>query len=252
MISPADTTWRELLARHGPAVRTLIEQELHDFSDIAQREAEKLPSAFAGEDDVLTRGILACGKTEVVPLVQLMHPMLRRALGALSNSDLKNSQAAKWILSFALLAEGVGTEIRPRFDATPLKPLIAGRKDLSDTEQRSAALLALALNDPATARALIDAEPASYAQPIVRFEFNLYELIRYLAHVIEHGEPADWIEPAWGEYLAGFPMHLAADAAEWPDVFYFARVLANARGDRVGEIADDLHARVRLLASQGQ
>ncbi|VTU19994.1 hypothetical protein H4CHR_00496 [Variovorax sp. PBS-H4] len=252
MISPADTTWRELLARHAPAVHALVEQELQDFADVAQREAEDLPSAFAGEDDVVARGILACGKAEVVPLVELMHPMLRRALGAVSDNDRRNSLAAKRILSFALLAEGVGTKTPSGLDATPLKSLAAGRKSLSDTEQRSAALLALAFGDPDTARALIDAEPVSYEQPVVRFEFNLYELIRYLAHVIEHRRPADWIEPAWGEYLAGFPMHLAADAAEWPDIFYFARVLANARGDRVGDMADDLHARVRLLASGGQ
>ena len=250
--APAATTWQELLARHAPAVHQLIAQQLVNFANVAARDSSKLPSAFAGLDSVLARGILACGSAEVHALIVLMHPALSDALGAVSPSQLQHSQSAKWILSFALLAECAGIPRPPGFDSGPLKPLIRGRRELSDVEQRSAALLALALRDTMTARALIDAEPASDTQPVVSFEFNLYELIRYLADAIDQRRPADWIEPAWVEYIAGFPLHLAADAAEWPDLFYFARVLADVRGGKVSDIADDLHARVQLLAKHGQ
>ena len=76
--------------------------------------------------------------------------------------------------------------------------------------------------------------------------------IRYLAAALDKRWPADWIEPAWVEYLNLFPLHLAADAAEWPDLFMFARVLAELRGDKIADIADDLHARVQRLAQEAE
>jgi hypothetical protein len=60
--------------------------------------------------------------------------------------------------------------------------------------------------------------------------------------------PADWIEPLWVEYFDLFPVHLAAQAAEWPDLFNFARILAGVRGENVASIADDIHARVMHAA----
>lgn len=251
-IPPAATKWHELLARQTPAVRSLIAQQLSNLADVADRAAGTLPGAFAGADKVLARGLLCCGSAELQPLISLLNPLVPQALAALDNVAREHSQAAKRIQSFALLVECTGQSRAKGFDSSALKELAPSRKELSDAQQRSAALLALALRDTATARAFIDAEPVSYTQPVVSFEFNLYELIRYLADAIDKHRPADWIEPAWVEYIAGFPLHLAADAAEWPDLFYFARVLANVRGDKVADIADDLHARVQRLAQQGQ
>ena len=251
-LQAVDTTWRELLKSHEPDARDLIAQHLKNFSRIGEREPARLPSAFAGTDSALARGILACGSDTVRPLIGLLHSSLARALPALTEYQLQHTQSARWILSFALIAECTGTPRPAAFDSAPLKPLVANRKELSDAEQRCAAFLALALGDTATARGLIGATPATYPQPVLRFEFNIYELIRYLADAIDQRRPADWIEPAWLEYLSGFPLHLAAEAAKWPDLFSFARILANVRGDRVEQIADDLHARVHLLAQQGQ
>jgi hypothetical protein len=246
------TTWRDLLAIQEPAARGLIELHLEMYADIGEREADELPDVFSGADQVLARGILACGSEVVRPLLRLQHPFLPAALQALRTQKREQWQSAKWMLSFSLLAECMGTPRLPGFDSAVLQPLIRSRTELKDQEQRSASLLALAMGDTATARALVEAEPARYEQPVLQFEFNLYELIRYLADVVDQRRPPDWIEPAWQEFITGFPMHLAADAAEWPDLFYFARILANVRGDRVGQIADDLHARVHVLAQQGQ
>jgi hypothetical protein len=246
------TTWGEILSRQESEIRALIARELEDFSNIAARAVPTLPSAFSGVDNVLARGILVCGTAAVRPLISLMSPSLRNALPAVTDHELHHTQSARWILSFALVAECAGITRPAGFDEGPLKPLVSGRDGLSDPERRCAAFLALALGDAATARALIGAAAKTWTQPVLRFEFNLYELIRYLADAIDQRRPADWIEPVWLEYFAGFPMHLAADAARWPDIFCFARILANVRGERIGQIADDLHARVRLLAQQGQ
>jgi len=245
-------TWHELLSRHEPAVRSLIAQQLENFEDIGERGSNELPSVFSGSDQILARGILACGCDEVRPLMRLLHPFLPKALAALRDQKREHWQSAKWMLSFAVLAECMGTPRPAGFDGTILKPLVGSRSELKDEEKRSVALLALALGDTTTARAMLDAGPSTYEQPVLAFKFNLFELIRYLADAIDQHRPSDWIEPAWTEYIAGFPMHLAADAAKWSDLFYFARILANVRGDQVGQIADDLHARVHLLAQQGQ
>ncbi len=246
------TTWRELIARHEPAARGLIELQLDLLADLGERDADELPGVFSGADQILARGILACGSEVARPLMRLQHPFLPAALQALRTRKREQWQSAKWMLSFSLLAECMGTPRPAGFDHTVLQPLVKNRTELKDQEQRSAGLLALAMGDTATARAMVEAEPATYEQPVLQFKFNLYELIRYLADVVDQRRPPDWIEAAWQEFISGFPMHLAADAAEWPDLFYFARILANLRGDRVGQIADDLHARVHLLAQQGQ
>ncbi|NHZ89620.1 hypothetical protein F2P45_11435 [Massilia sp. CCM 8733] len=229
----------------------LIEAQLSNLADIADRETDVLAGTFAGVDMVLARAILCCGNAEARPLILLMHPFVPNALAALDSFELEHTQTAKRILSFALLAQCTGVPRPEASDSAPLKPLLPARAELSAKQQRSVALLALAMHDTATARAFIDAEPATYAQPVLSLEFNLYELIRYLADALDQQRPADWIEPAWLEYLEEFPLHLASDAAEWPDLFYFARILANVRGDKVSDIADDLHARVQLLEKQG-
>src|SRR5262249_8846200 len=156
------------------------------------------------------------------------------------------------LVDFALMAECMGTPRPPGFDSTLLQPLIAGRGEFSDARKRAMAFTALALRDTAAALAFLDETPATYDAPVVRFEFNQFELIRYLAAALDQRRPADWIEPAWVEYFTLFPLHISAQAAEWPDPFNFARILANVRGDTVNGIADDLYARVQLLAKQGK
>ena len=249
---PAATTWGALLVRHDPAVRRLVAQQMEALADVGDRDPEDLSTVFAGEDKLLSRGILACGTAEVRPIVRRLHPVLPEALAALSSFEKEHSLEPVRILSFAMIAECTGTRRPAEFSSAALKPLIRARTELTDVQQRSAAMLALALGDTATARGLIDAAPKPFTQPVVRFEFNLYELVRYLADAIDQRRPSDWIETAWVEYIVGFPLHLEADAAEWPDIFHFARILANVRGDKVSDIADDLHARVQLLAKQGQ
>ena len=78
-------------------------------------------------------------------------------------------------------------------------------------------------------------------------------MIRYLAAALEQA-PAGGLDRAAvaRDTWTLFPLHLAAEAAEWPDLFMFARVLAQLRGDKVADIADDLHARVQRLAQEAE
>ena len=145
----------------------------------------------------------------------------------------------------------MGTPRPPGFDSTLLASLLAARAEFGDAQKRAMAFTALALGDIPTALAFLDETPAVYDAPVVRFKFNHFELIRYLAAALAQRRPADWIEPVWVEYFSLFPLHISAQAAEWPDLFNFARILANVRGDKVGGIAVDLHARVQLMAKQG-
>jgi hypothetical protein len=185
-------------------------------------------------------------------MLEHMHPALSRGVEALDATDMRDTLAALRLLNFSLVAECAGKKRPPALDTTLLKPLLPVRKSFGDAQRRSAAFAALALQDTATALAFIDAAPAKYNQPVLKFEFNIFELIRYLAAAIDQRRPSDWIEPAWLEYLEGFPLHLAAEAAEWPDLFNFARVLAQLRGDRIDGIADDLHARIARLAQASE
>ncbi|HEX5099282.1 MAG TPA: hypothetical protein VFV94_07265, partial [Polyangiaceae bacterium] len=211
-----------------------------------------LTSAFAGCSGALARGILLCGTATARVLVRGLHPHLPRVMEALSEQDRRGAPLAHWIVDFALLAECIGTPRPPGFDSSLLSPLLSTREEFSDARRRAMALTALALGDGATALAFLDEKPATYDAPRVRFEFNQFELIRYLAAALDQRRPADWIEPSWVEYFTLFPTHISAQAAEWPDPFKVMRVLANVRGDKVSDIADDLHARVQLLAKQGK
>jgi hypothetical protein len=211
-----------------------------------------LLSAYAGTAGVVARGSMLLGMDAPRPVISLYHAGLGRALQALDTTGMHDTAISHQILDFALIAECTGVR-RPREMAVGLlQPLVPVRKEFLDPQRRSMALTALALRDTATALAFLDARPANYDEPRLEFEFNIYELIRYLSAALDKRWPADWIEPAWLEYLGLFPMHLAAEAADWPDLFMFARVLAELRGDRISDIADDLHARVQRLAQEAE
>ena len=244
--------WHDLVKQHAADAEADLRDLAKSSGALAGRGHASLTTMFAGLDGVLACGLALCGTAASRPLIQGFHPFLPRVVAALDATNMRAARAAHFIANFALVAECAGTPRPPSFDSGLLKPLVPVREEFSDAQRRSIALTALAFGETAMARALIDAESASRDEPRVRFEFNLYELIGYLADAIDNHYPADWVEPAWVEYLGLFPLHLAAEAAEWPDVFMFARVLAALRGDRIADIADDLHARVQLLAKQGK
>ena len=249
---PVAATWRELVERHAESAAAMLQNLVELTEELRESEGEDLLDMFAGSDAVLARGTIFCGSAAGRELMQRWHPVLPQVAAALTADGLQSDRVAHEILNFALIAECSGTRRPHGFDSKMLPPLLAEREELSDAQLRSIAFTALALRDTATARAFIDADPISYQQPIVRFEFNLFELLRYLADAIDRRRPADWIEPAWLEYLNLFPLHLAADAASWPDLFCFARVLADLRGEKMQAVADDLHARIERLANEAQ
>jgi hypothetical protein len=248
----ASVTWGDLVATQTENAASAVAFLERKIPRLATTSGFELTTAFAGCSGALARGILLCGTATVRPLVDGFHPHLPRVMEALAAQNRRGAPLAHWALDFALLAECTGRSRPPGFDRGLLEPLIAAREEFGDAQQRAMAFTALALGDTAAALAFLDERPRTYDTPVVRFEFNQFELIRYLASALDQRRPADWIEPAWVEYHTLFPLHMSAKAAEWPDVFNVARVLANVRGDKVSEIADDLHARVHLLAEQGK
>jgi hypothetical protein len=244
-------TWNDLVTRQAKNAAGSVAFLEEDIPRLATISGVELTSAFAGCSGALARGTLLCGTATTRGLVRGFHPHLPRVMEALLAQNRPGAPLAHWVMDFALIAECMGTPRPPGFDSALLGPLVAARGEFSEARKRAMALTALALGDTATALAFLDEAPAEYDAPRVRFEFNQFELIRYLAAVLDERRPADWIEPAWSEYFALFPLHITAEAGEWPDPFNFARVLAELRGDKVSDIADDLHARVQLLAKEG-
>jgi hypothetical protein len=247
---PASVTWPSLADEHAPDAAAMLQRYLRLRDQLPRLEGRALTDQFAGSDSTLARGCLFVGAAATREVVAACHPSVARVLGVLDDMKRKDTAIVHHVVNFALIAECIGTPRPAGVDADRMKPLVAKRAEHFDAARRSMAFTSLALGDAPTALAFLDAKPASYEQPRLSFEFNLYELIRYLAAALDRRWPADWIEPAWLEYLEGFPLHLAADAAEWPDLFMFARVLAALRGDKVADIADDLHARVQRLAQE--
>jgi len=244
----ASLEWPAYVAKFAPLAGGSAQKVAAKATDLPQREDSLLTAAFAGNDRVLSASIGLGGTEGARPMVERFHPHLERALAAFGEEDRLDSPHVQALLNFALIAECMGTPRPESFDSALLKPLVPVRKDFGDAQKRSIAFTALALGDTATALAIMNQKPRAFDAPVLRFEFNQLELIRYLAAVIDARRPADWIEPAWVEYFALFPMHLTAQAAFWPDLFNFARVLANVRGENVAKIADDIHARVQLAA----
>jgi hypothetical protein len=245
-------TWSDLVARQRESAAGSVAYLEQDVERLASISGTDLTGAFAGCSGALARAILLCGPAAARALVRGFYPHLPRVMEELAAQNRSGAPLAHWVVDFALMSECMGMPRPPGFDSALLQPLVAAREEFSDARKRAMAFTALALGDTSTALAFLDERPATYDAPVVRFEFNQFELIRYLAAALDQRRPADWIEPAWVEYFTLFPLHISAQAAEWPDPFNFARVLANVRGDKVRDIADDLHARVQLLAKQGK
>jgi hypothetical protein len=245
----APVTWSDLVASRTEDSADTIASMEKDIDELPTLSETPLELTFAGCASVLARGFLFCGTAGTRRFLAGYHPHLVRLAKQLAD-DENGQKSMREILDFALLAECAGAPRPPLLGRDLLGPVIAARREFFDHQRRSLAFTALALGDAAAALVCIDATPATHDAPVLRFEFNQFELIRYLAAAVEQKRPTDWIEPAWVEYFELFPLHIEAEAAEWPDIFNFARILANVRGDKVSDIADDLHARVQMAAKQ--
>ena len=245
-LNPVD--WRILVEQHAAPTKEQVDRLARDSHGYHALSGARLRSAMAGSDGVLAGGIALCGSATVRDFVHGCHPHLPRVVDELRAQDRLGAPIVGWMLNFALMSECLGVARPAGFDAELLKPLLRAREEAGDTQRRSLAFTALALGDTTSALSFIDEPPGSYDSPLLRVEFNQLELLRYLAAALDARRPADWIEPLWVEYFELFPVHLAAQAAEWPDLFNFARVLAGVRGENVASIADDIHARVMHAA----
>lgn len=248
--SSAAVDWRSLSVKVSKSTAATLEHSAKLGGRLLELEGHDLLDAFSGVDGVFARGCIVNGSRAAQAAMEKYLESLPRARKALVSVDASKSAVAYQLANLALIGECTGKPGPAAGDIGLLKPLVRERHSFSDSRRRSMALTALALRDTATALALLDAKPAAYDEPRLSFEFNIHELIRYLAAALDMRRPADWIEPAWLEYLENFPLHLAAQAAEWPDLFMFARVLAELRGDKIADIADDLHARIERLAQE--
>lgn len=246
--SQIPVTWRDLVTNHAEPTQRRLEKLTLESAGYAALSGPRLRTAMASCDGVLGGGIALCGPMAVREFVRGYHPHLARVVDELRAQNRLAAPIVHWVLNFALMGESLNVTRPPGFDVSLLEPLMAGRSEFNATRCRALAFTALALGDTAAALEFVDEKPARHDAPVTRVEFNQLELIRYLAAAIDARRPALWIEPVWVEYFELFPMHLSAEAAEWPDLFNFARVLANVRGDDVATLADDVHARVKQAA----
>lgn len=246
------TDWRQLIAQVKAEGPVMLERLVKIGQGLDPGQWKRLVNAFIGSDGVLACGIVVWGRTASQDVIDAFHPLVSQVLKSMAANDMADTPAAHHAINLALIAESAGVSLATGIDGRLLKPLISARRNFSDRDLRSMALTALALRDTTAGLAFLGDKPARYDEPRLSFQFNIYELVRYLAATLDQRRPADWVEPAWLEYLQLFPLHLAADAAKWPDLFMFARVLAELRGDKIADIADDLHARVSRLAEEAE
>jgi hypothetical protein len=247
---PVPMSWREIVEQQAEPTRAALTRLEKFTAEFSHCEDAELAGAFGGTEEVLAHSLLLFGADACRPMMESWWAILPQVTATLDRYEMRGERLAHHILNFAIVAECADLTRPTGLDTESLQPLLAERETFSDTQKRSMAFTALALGETAAAYAFIGAEPIAQTEPGKTFQFNLFELIRYLADALDQQRPSDWIEPAWLEYLHLFPGHLAAQAASWPDLFCFARVLARLRGETVERIADDLYGRIMLLADE--
>lgn len=242
-------TWSEILVQDAEWTRSVLHRQEKFADEFANCEDVELAGAFSGSGALIARGLLLLGGAVCRPMIEKWHGVLAQVAGTLEEHAMWGERLAHEVLSFAIVAECAGLPRPTGLGGDAIQALLVGRESFSDVQRCSMALSALSLGETTAANGFIDAERVARSDPGRQFQFNLFELVRYLADALDQQRLSDWIEPAWLEYLHLFPGHLAAQAAWWPDLFSFARVLAQLRGEAVEHIADDLHGRIMLLAN---
>jgi hypothetical protein len=85
-------------------------------------------------------------------------------------------------------------------------------------------------------------------QPGQTFQFNRQGFVRYLATALNARAPFDAIRPAWEDFVAVFPHHIATSTLQFTDLMLAAyTVHVHFQGLPAAQVADTLHNYVAAL-----
>ncbi len=247
MIAPA-TTWTQLVERYGEFSVAALAREQARLDEIEAWSDARLLRVFSGNDVMLARLFALCGNGEYEQVLSVWHRLLPRLANAVVSSERMQHVTRRYVLYVALVLECKGYRLDAVFDSQWLNGLIGHRHFYNDAQVRTMALASLALGDTDLALAFIDASPMDVEwESGKRFEFNTFDLIRYLAQAIDadvgHGD----LENCWNEFLSVFPLNLAADASDWPDLFFVRGAICKLSGREMKHVSSDVHSAIKGL-----
>jgi hypothetical protein len=130
------------------------------------------------------------------------------------------------VLHIALLLKGSGFVEELEISDKWLDGLLDSGGMSSDHDRRSFALVALAMGNVECAMRSIQAKstPGPWC-PNRTFEFNIFEMTRYFAAALSDQVDVDDVRPAYNEFVETFPIHLAAKASNFLDLFNLPMLL---------------------------
>lgn len=248
-----------------PGWAALLAGEAEKSAGALRRQAralELLPSfarrgqvagAFAGAETVLARAAVLQSPDEARPVLAGYAEHLGAAVAELADAqtDGARSRQAR-ILGFANAARCVGVPLPAEaqgMEGDWLPALAANPAGLSELDRETLAFAAVAAGLPDAAARFVEGGLPASAEAGRTFGADYAGLARYLAAAVRDGAPAADVEPAFADFLLDFPVKLASETTDWPALLWCGRaVLSRIGGLADGEVAAELHRRVRALA----
>lgn len=237
------TSWAGLSDMYGQSIVEALGRDREQIDALRTRDSNRLSWLLLGKDAVVVQSIAMLGNIDE-ELFGAWREELPRAISGLKQRGHENRVGGFRILSLALVLETTGFSRPDGVDDGWLKSLLTSAEDFSDQERRSLAFAALAMQRSDTALEFILADPIADPSPGQLFEFNTFDLIRYLAAAITDGLSAESVHPAWEEHVRLFPLNLAASASDWPDLLHASHALALMDGREPRTAADWLRKQV--------
>jgi hypothetical protein len=226
-------TWAELVQQErektDSSLRFMQESVPEMMAALPQKEL--MAAAFAGLDEVLSRGIALRGPEACHPAVAAVAPYLPRAIGELTRIlKQRRPRLALWLTSYLHAVRCCGLPLPP--EAHDLEPRWMSRltrraAELDDACRQTAALAAVAIGRPDWVPVFTGGEPLpSRFVPGRTFGPNIQGFTRYLATALRASAEPQAVEPAWSSFVAYFPAKLSAGTVTWSDLLWGARAVA--------------------------
>ena len=241
-------TWRSIYERDKLPTVTSVQEDINYAREFVELDDNQLVDAYSGMEFTVASGLALLDVSRSSELVALCASQISRAC-----ETVKKQQLYKWgmgssVLQMVLIVKGSGFAEELQIDAEWLKGILCSGEILSDLDRRKFALIALAVGDPECAMQFIGSnlivEPW---RPNQTFEFNIFELIRYLATALVNQVGVEDIQPAFNEFIELFPIHLAASASSLPDLFNLAYVVARIEGNGFSRVNSALNEQIKEL-----
>ena len=222
----------------GKTTVATVDDELELSKELKDLDDDEIITVFAGLDVVVARCIALFGMARCRDMVVSFGDALGRAMDTVAEQRLFAWDVATWLLNYSIIAQSADVTTDHDVQLRWLNELEKARPSDDDVARRSLALASLALGEPAMALTAIRADmPASWT-PGRTFEFNTFGFIRYLAYAISNPTDPGGARPAWEEYVALFPLNLAANAAVWPDLIFAGFAIARIERDSTNDVPD--------------